>query len=709
MDNENDIESTSPASAIHASPPLLPLEMISRQMKREAMTAISVKPKARVVAYLRRSKKIENDSIERQTDRAKEYAQALGYEVEVFYIDKGKTGETWNRKAFRQMMEDAQEGLFTILLVEEVDRLGRTLSIISTVCEKLAAFGVEIHSITTKAPVQPVEIAFKGFMAAEHQVLLRRRTTDGLWRAVRNGVIPHIAWGYRAGSGTGHREIDENLRSHIEWMFGARLDGMSFAAIAAVLNEREVPKKIVKTPWMAHDVRAVLINPIYAGIFVFGKSSKRRDPATDTIVVERRPPSEWEVQAFPHMQIVSRETFDACYATLSKQALRVARGKSLLSGKAICTHCARSMVYHQNDHGTHYRGFFCHPETAKDHGQALDLIWLNDWVFDVIASLLSDNEQAARFDEEVQEHYKFTVSDDEERRAELVKRLSRLGDALARLLDEELSSFYPADFIATRKQRLGDEYQAAQAELERLPKRALKLRQIEPERRQNLLQTLDRVRALANQHGQEKDVPTPEEKQALEIIRNMVKTIEMTEIEYTRSSTVKLTISLPHVYGYRFRGADGSFGDLVFERKYYRDTRRKVPQMVEAFRNRMFFTTDDEFEAVMAKHGEALQKTFAEADIRAILDNTIFLATTGLTFHLLVDARPYAEHKQMHCWVLKLVRHGHWQDICELFRTDMPNRYERFHPLHIGYACLMRLGYSGRNNSPKVGAFGQAA
>jgi hypothetical protein len=76
------------------------------------------------VAYLRRSDKGQEPSIERQRFEVTRYAKDHGYEILRWYIDDGISGDdTENRKEFLRMCQDV--GDFVAVLCDNRDRFGQ--------------------------------------------------------------------------------------------------------------------------------------------------------------------------------------------------------------------------------------------------------------------------------------------------------------------------------------------------------------------------------------------------------------------------------------------------------------------------------------------------------------------------------------------------------------------------------------------------------
>lgn len=82
----------------------------------------------------------DNYSIPEQIDRMKKYCESKDWTVYKIYTDAGYSGATLERPALQQLIRDAEQKKFDMVLVYKLDRLSRsqkdTLFLIEDVFEK---------------------------------------------------------------------------------------------------------------------------------------------------------------------------------------------------------------------------------------------------------------------------------------------------------------------------------------------------------------------------------------------------------------------------------------------------------------------------------------------------------------------------------------------------------------------------------------------
>jgi DNA invertase Pin-like site-specific DNA recombinase len=103
----------------------------------------------RACAYYRFSDDRQENSISRQRSQVEPYAAKNGYIIVKTYSDEGIPGdEEKRRKGFMQMMADAQQGRFAVILCDDRDRLGRWDSITSGYyVYQLRSAGVRLETV----------------------------------------------------------------------------------------------------------------------------------------------------------------------------------------------------------------------------------------------------------------------------------------------------------------------------------------------------------------------------------------------------------------------------------------------------------------------------------------------------------------------------------------------------------------------------------
>lgn len=107
--------------------------------------------KQRAALYMRvstREQAQKGTSIEAQDNELKRYAEKHNIEITGTYSDDGYSGTTTDRPKFQEMLSDAENGLFEIILIWKYDRFSRNLIDQEITILQLKKLNVSVESIT---------------------------------------------------------------------------------------------------------------------------------------------------------------------------------------------------------------------------------------------------------------------------------------------------------------------------------------------------------------------------------------------------------------------------------------------------------------------------------------------------------------------------------------------------------------------------------
>jgi hypothetical protein len=201
-------------------------------------------------------------------------------------------------------------------------------------------------------------LAMKSTFSAAEREAAQARTREGMARRAAAGYwTGSRVFGYdrvRVGS---HTELRVNVveAEVVRRIFQWSSEGLGINRIARRLGqEHPTPRK-----WSAQGVRDMLVNELYVGRLIFGRSTYVRRKGKKH-KVNQPDPSKWTVAEVPHLRIVPAALWDAAQARKAAtfgQYLRqrdgrlsgkpeqgVLESKYLLSGLVVCAQCQGKMV-----------------------------------------------------------------------------------------------------------------------------------------------------------------------------------------------------------------------------------------------------------------------------------------------------------------------------------------------------------------------------
>ena len=155
-----------------------------------------------IAAYCRVStdKADQLNSLEAQKTFFTAYAARTGQTLTRLYADEGISGtKVRRRKAFLQMMEDAERGLFSILVVKDISRLARnTVDLLQSV-RRLKALGVQTLFLTANMDSMGDSefiLTLFGALAQEESANMSKRIKFGKRVNAQRGRVPNLVYGY---------------------------------------------------------------------------------------------------------------------------------------------------------------------------------------------------------------------------------------------------------------------------------------------------------------------------------------------------------------------------------------------------------------------------------------------------------------------------------------------------------------------------------
>lgn len=200
------------------------------------------------------------------------FAASQGYELVEVVTDAGVSGATRpaERAGFRRVVELAEEGAFSVLLVWKFDRLARQIVYAVTAANDLQErHGVQMRSVTepidTATPMGRTVFAILAGMAEQERQVITERTFLGRReKATRGGyACGAVPLGYVADR-EGGLAPDAEAAATVRRIFAMRKEGATLQAIAEAMNAEGVATARGGKWWPA-TVRYILDNPKYRG------------------------------------------------------------------------------------------------------------------------------------------------------------------------------------------------------------------------------------------------------------------------------------------------------------------------------------------------------------------------------------------------------------------------------------------------------------
>jgi site-specific DNA recombinase len=248
-----------------------------QRLKRRAHAVLTARAEvaSKAVGYIRVSSEEQASSgfgLTTQEAAIRAFAASQGYELLEVVADPGVSGATkpGEREGFRRIVEMAEQGAFSVLLVWKFDRLARQIVYAVTTANDLQEqHGVQLRSVTepidTATPMGRTVFAILAGMAEQERQVITERTFLGRReKAARGGFAGGAApLGYKKDRQGGLVE-DQESADTVRRIFAMKEEGATFQAIANRLNSEGIATARGGKWWPA-TIRYVLDNPKYRG------------------------------------------------------------------------------------------------------------------------------------------------------------------------------------------------------------------------------------------------------------------------------------------------------------------------------------------------------------------------------------------------------------------------------------------------------------
>ncbi len=310
----------------------------------------------------------EGETLARHEKILLELAAKLKLNITEIYREIVSGDTIASRPVMQQLLQEVEQGIWTGVLVMEVERLARG----DTIDQGIVAQTFKYSNTKIITPVKTYNpqnefdeeyFEFGLFMSRREYKTINRRLQRGRIASVKEGkyVANKAPYGYervRIKNDKGFTlEVVEDKAEIIRLIFelytvGERQEDGSYkrmgtGLIARHLNNIKVPTKN-GGPWTVSTIRDILINPIYTGKIRWNWRHNVKKMVDGQITVSRPRSDDGIIYKGLHQAIISEETFNLAQEIMSSNKPNPITARSTvknpLSGIVVCGKCGHRMV-----------------------------------------------------------------------------------------------------------------------------------------------------------------------------------------------------------------------------------------------------------------------------------------------------------------------------------------------------------------------------
>ncbi len=329
----------------------------------------------KAVIYIRQSsvQQMENNSeSQRRQYHLKERAIDLGWrEKDCIVIDDdlGISGaDSENRQGYQKLLAMIALREVGIIFGIEVSRLSRNCLDWYKLLEVASCFSCLIGD--EDGIYDPLDfndrllLGLKGTISEAELYQIKVRMMRGRINKAKRGELElRLPIGYeRDLEGNVVMSSDESVRTALSDLFGLFRQIRSIRGTLLYLKRRglqfpfqmHMPKGVKKIEWRApsyDSLYSIITNPTYAGVYIYGRRKRQKDPIQNKIITRTVPQQQWEVFIGDHHEgYISYEEYknnqeilrnNSYKESMSKGAPR--EGEALLQGIVHCKKCGLKM------------------------------------------------------------------------------------------------------------------------------------------------------------------------------------------------------------------------------------------------------------------------------------------------------------------------------------------------------------------------------
>lgn len=309
-------------------------------------------PKRKVAAYCRVSTDTEEQlkSLKEQQMFFEKYAVENNLDLVKVYVDEGISGtKLKNRTQFLRLMQDAELGKFSVVLVKDISRLARNVLDFVQSIRRLKSFGVDCKFITANMSATDGELSLTimAAVAQEESANMSKRVKFTKLNNAKKGRVPAMVLGYDKVPGNYfelriHEKEAKIVRRIFDWYVNR---GLGTRKIAQLLNEEGALTK-AKCKFTESSVKRILSNELYMGRLVTHKTE-----TVDFLTGRRKQiaPSDQYVFDKPELALIERQVFNQAQKIRSERSGKMSclkpkshSSKRIFSTLIVCTECGHT-------------------------------------------------------------------------------------------------------------------------------------------------------------------------------------------------------------------------------------------------------------------------------------------------------------------------------------------------------------------------------
>ena len=308
----------------------------------------------------------ESRSIQNQKSMLVTYATNQGWEIYNIYSDDDYKGSDRNRPAFNQLLADARDHRFNIVLCKSQSRFTRELELVEKIIHgDFAEWGIRFVGLADNADTanhgnkksRQINGLVNEWYLEDLSDNIKTVLTDHRKKGIHIGAF--APYGYQKDPDQkGHLIIDPEAAAVVREVFELYASGVGRTNIARIMNSKGIPNpteykrrkglryngadKTCGTLWKYYGVSAVLENEMYIGNMVQGKYA---NPTYKSRHSKPVPKEKWIRVEGTHEPIIDMDLWNRVQQRRAEKAKPCYSGEiGIFAVKTKCMYCGYTLA-----------------------------------------------------------------------------------------------------------------------------------------------------------------------------------------------------------------------------------------------------------------------------------------------------------------------------------------------------------------------------
>ena len=287
------------------------------------------------------------------------YCNEKGWSIYKIYTDEDYSGVRSDRPAFNEMLCDAENKKFQVVLCKTMSRFSRDMSVVENyINNKFGELGIRFISVVDNTDSYDK----KNKKTRQLNSLINEWYLEDLSDNIRavfkdkmkkgECLFAFAPYGYRKDKlRKNHLVPDDEVTDIVKRIYWLYNFGYGIKTIAGILNAENVisplnyRNNVKKSNWTSSSVADILKNPVYTGDLVQNRKNKLSYKSKKRVAVSE---NEWISIPDTHIPLVERRIYNQTKKTL-KMASRCGKNGKLnpFAGKIYCK-CGKKCIIKNN-------------------------------------------------------------------------------------------------------------------------------------------------------------------------------------------------------------------------------------------------------------------------------------------------------------------------------------------------------------------------